>query len=190
MELEHRDALRAAVKTLDRLGIEHLLFGANAQNVWGDPRYTKDVDFVLLLEDARFSEFLTAASAAGFAVEPDRHLDRLRTSRMGKLALGKIYVDFVLGETDFDRSAMARRRRVDYLDTSLWVASPEDLILYKLIAHRSRDLADIESVIRRQWADLDRSYLRKWARWLADNTGLERIRTTLRTMLARFGKKR
>jgi hypothetical protein len=74
------------------------------------------------------------------------------------------------------------------MDIPWRVASPEDVILYKLVAHRSRDLPDIENVIRRGRETLDRFYLRKWARWLARQTGLGRIDTTLRTMLRRYGR--
>lgn len=190
MEIEHRDALAAAVGALERLGVDYFLFGANAQNVWGDPRYTKDADLILVLPDERFGELLDALLSVGYSVKRDEHRTRLRSGRMLKLPFGGITVDFVLGETEFDRSALTRRRRVNYVGIDLWVGSAEDIVLYKLIAHRMRDLADIESIVRRQRANLDLAYLRKWARWLADATGFKRIETTLRSMWKRYGKPR
>ena len=56
-------------------------------------------------------------------------------------------------------------------------------------AVKSQDLADIEVVIRRQRALLDRAYLAQWAGWLAEETGLDRIRTTLDAMLERYGSR-
>ena len=190
MEIEHRDALRAAVGTLDRLGVEHFLFDGNAQNVWGDPRYTKDADLIINLPEERFAELLGALAEVGFKVVPETHSGRLQRNRMVKLGFGMLSVDFVLGETEFDRIAMERRRRTDYLGMELWVVSPEDLILYKLIAHRPLDVADIEKVIRRQRGKLDRKHLGKWARWLARETGLKHIETTLGTKLRDFGTRR
>ncbi|MBI2898563.1 MAG: nucleotidyltransferase family protein [Planctomycetes bacterium] len=190
VEQERRGALAAAAGALEKLGVPYFLFGANAQNVWGDPRSTTDADFVFFLSDERFGEALTRLSDAGFSVQPERHHERIRVNRMTKLRFREFAVDFVLGETEFDRMAATRARKVEYLGTSIPVVSPEDLILYKLIAHRSRDLADIENVIRRQRDVLDRAHLRKWARWLARNTGMRRIVTTLGRMLRSFGKRR
>lgn len=189
MELEHREALRAAVETLERLGAGYFLFGANAQNIWGEPRFTKDVDLILFLAEDRFDSLLSALGGAGFPVESDRHVARLRSGRMLKLSHGAVSVDFVLGETEFDQSALGRRRRLRYLDLPVYVASPEDIVLYKLIAHRAHDLGDIEKIIRRQRAVLDYVYLGKWAKWLAKQTGFRRIETTLHTMIRKFGKK-
>lgn len=186
---ERREALAAAVAALERLGAPFYLFGANAQNVWGDPRATADADFVFFLSDERLGDFLRFLSEAGFAVQVDRHLGRLRHSRMAKLRFRDFSVDFVLGETEFDRNAQTRTKRIEYLGISLPVVSPEDLVLYKLIAHRPRDISDIEMVIRRQRANLDLAYLRKWARWLARETGLKRIETTLGKMWKRFGRR-
>lgn len=190
VEIEHQDALRAAVGVLERLRIPYFLFGANAQNVWGQPRYTKDADFVLFLDEPGFADLLSGLGSSGFAVDPTRDAGRLQAGRMIKLGFAGITVDFVLGETEFDRSALARRRQKEYLGMSLEVASPEDVILYKLIAHRSHDLGDIEGIIRKQRAHLDRAYLRTWARWLSRETGLPRIQSTLSRLLREFGRKR
>lgn len=187
MQLEHREALLKAVEVLDSLGAPYMMFGGNAQNIWGNPRFTKDADLVFVLDDAQFGQMLESLARLGFAVELPLHLDRLTRGRVVKLPFGKTSVDFIVGETPFDQSAFARRQQVEYLGVSLRVVTPEDLILYKLIAHRAQDLADIEVVIRRQRAHLDRTYLSKWAVWLAEETGLDRIRTTLSDMLERFG---
>src|SRR5438128_580171 len=103
-----------------------------------------------MLEESRFLDLLSTLKAGGFDVHFDQHAERLRRNRMVKLGFGNVSVDFVLGETEFDSIALDRSRRVTYLDIPLRVASAEDLILYKLIAHCAHDLGDIEKVIRRQ----------------------------------------
>lgn len=187
MSLPHGDALRAAVDVLDRLGVEHVLFGGNAQNIWGDPRFTKDADLVIQLPDDRFEELLGALAGSGFQVDLARHLDRLIKGRIVKIAFQLVSVDFVIGETDFDRSALRRRLRVEYLGVPIHVVSPEDLVLYKLIAHRPQDLADLDKIFRRQRARLDDAYLDTWAQWLVRETGLTHIQTTLAALRARLG---
>lgn len=44
------------------------------------------------------------------------------------------------------------------------LCTPEDLIIYKLLSTRPRDLEDVKGIVRRQGAALDRPYLLKWLR--------------------------
>ena len=67
------------------------------------------------------------------------------------------------------------------------IASAEDLILYKLAAHRRKDLAHIEDIIVRQGSQLDVTYLRTWAQRIAAATRRFEIRGTLDYMLAEQG---
>ena len=43
-------------------------------------------------------------------------------------------------------------------------ASAEDLLIYKLVSWRERDVLDVHSIVRRQ-KDLDTAYLKKWIAW-------------------------
>lgn len=187
---ELREPLRAAVAALEELGVEFYLFGAAAQNVWGYPRFTGDADFILALPDERHPDLIRVLQRHGFSPRAASALQRLRTSRMLKAAWQRWTIDFVLGETEFERSAMGRRRILDYLDSRLPVASAEDVILHKLIAHRGQDLVDIENIVRRQASGLDRRYLRKWAAWLARETGYDRIQSTLEVALKKSRRRR
>ena len=64
------------------------------------------------------------------------------------LAAGQsVDVDIFLSETDFQRSVMSRRMAVEFELRSLWFVTPEDLLLFKLIANRPRDLGDVEDVL-------------------------------------------
>ena len=63
------------------------------------------------------------------------------------------------------------------------IAAPEDLILYKLIACRPKDEADIEGIVQRRGDKLDIAYLRKWAEWLSRETAKPLIMQTLKKYL-------
>ena len=58
---------------------------------------------------------------------------------------------------------------------SIWIVSPEDLVLLKLIANRPRDLIDVADILFVQ-GQLDESYMTHWAGRLGI---LEQLKTAL-----------
>ena len=59
----------------------------------------------------------------------------------------------------------------------------KDLILFKLIASRPKDILDIRSIILRHKKHLDTPYLRKWAQVISDDLGDVEIYTELEKLL-------
>ena len=55
--------------------------------------------------------------------------------------------------------------------TDLFVATPEDIILYKLQSWRRQDQADIER-LKNEVDDLETSYLRSWIERIERTTGI------------------
>jgi hypothetical protein len=105
-----------------------------------------------------------------FAADPDA----LRAAATRRSMFNVIHheavvkVDFVVRkDTAYRIEEFERRRLVDVDGHPLWMVSPEDLILSKLVwAKESRSelqLRDVRSVLRLQQAALDRPYLDRWA---------------------------
>jgi hypothetical protein len=82
-------------------------------------------------------------------------------------------VDLFLAETEFLTEVMARRSRAEAEGRRLWLVSPEDLVLLKLLAGRPRDLGDVADVLFMQ-GQLDVEYMRRWAVKLGVIEELER----------------
>ena len=76
-----------------------------------------------------------------------------------------VEIDIFLAESRFQASLLARRMRLEVDDVLAWVASPEDLILLKLVAARPRDIGDVMDICLAQ-GQLDEPYLRHWAKEL------------------------
>src|SRR5437764_10915178 len=96
-------------------------------------------------------------------------VDFARKSRVVLLqhADTSIGVDISCGALPFEQELIKRAQEFKVHDVTLNVASPEDLIITKAVAHRRRDLIDIESLVQAH-SDLDLARVRNWVQQFAD----------------------
>ncbi len=181
-----REVFLAAIDTAESGSFPYLLYGGLAAGLWGEPRYTEDVDIVLFISERDALRFLRAAAQSGFAVDEGLALQQLQVSGWARLPLEEEkspwHLDLTLGDSPFDRSALSRRKGVVLFDRKVWVASPEDLVIYKLVSARDRDMMDVRQIARRQ-KGLDVPYLRKWAAWW-EREGIAGMRKRVEVLLA------
>ena len=162
-------ALGDFVQIFERLGIPYVLMGGIAVRVHGIPRPTHDVDFTVAIDRDRLPELFEAVQEAGYTV-PEEYargwVDQVAGMPLVKFRLyleGRgIDIDLFLAESRFQTEVLARRRREVIDELAVWLVTPEDLILLKLLANRPRDLADVGDILFTQ-GQLDESYLRRWA---------------------------
>ena len=57
-------------------------------------------------------------------------------------------VDLSFGWLPFEEEALRARTNVTFADVTIPVARPEDLVIYKLVASRPRDVDDAEALVR------------------------------------------
>ena len=149
----------AASDILKFLASHHVpacVIGGLAVQRWGEPRATQDVDVTLLApfgQEAASIDLLLSryrprdAGARRFALE--RRVLKLR-------ARDGVPIDVSLGALPFEIEVLDRASPWRLSPTiDLVVCSAEDLIVYKLVASRPRDLLDVEGIVRLQWRDLD-----------------------------------
>lgn len=158
------------VALCERNQLDYAIMGGIAVRVHGIPRPTYDVDMEVAIQDDQLAMLFNQAEELGYEIAPiyrtgwrdtvgSMPLVKLKTY----LAAGQsVDVDLFLNETDFQRSVMSRRMAVEFEGRSLWFVTPEDLLLFKLIANRPRDIGDVEDVLFIQ-GQLDEAYLRHWA---------------------------
>jgi predicted nucleotidyltransferase len=155
-----RSALAAVGEILDRLEIRWVVFGALAANLYrAETRFTQDLD--LLLQDAGpgVSAIEAALASSGWKVRraiPDGTMLRARHVEHGD-------VDLVMAGTPYQHEALARAREEVLGDgTRVRALAVEDVVLHKLIAGRTRDIADVESILDAA-VPMDEAYLERWA---------------------------
>jgi hypothetical protein len=178
IELAH--ALRDFVAVFDGLKAPYVVMGGMAVRFYGIPRATYDVDFTVALERERLPELYLRVRELGYSI-PDPYdagwVDSVAGMPLVKARLyleGRgIDVDLFLAESRFQKQLLLHRRQELLDDAPIWLVSPEDLILLKLLAGRPRDHADIGDILFTQ-GKLDEDYMRQWAKELGVVTDLER----------------
>jgi hypothetical protein len=159
----------------DLLGETHLkgmVIGGVAAGLLGRPRFTADVDAMILIEPEQIGPFFQACARAGFSSRISGAEDFARDHRVVLLRhdTSGIPVNISLGALPFEIEQMERSLTFEIEGRSIHYPTPEDFIISKAVAHRPRDLEDIRSVIAcHRWLDVKRieHWVMQFARALA-----------------------
>jgi hypothetical protein len=76
-------------------------------------------------------------------------------------------IDITLGVLPFEEEVVTRSKVYDTGMLSIRLPTPEDFIIMKAVAHRPKDLIDIQSIIDAH-PDLDVDRIRRWAKSFTD----------------------
>ena len=164
------DLIGLFIEPLEQLGIPYMVTGGVASVIYGDPRFTRDVDVVLQLAGADVRRLAAMFAAGDFYVPPLEVLEE-EASRGGHFNL--IHRDtalradiYLVGGDRLHRWALERRGRVLVGTISIWVAPIEYVILRKLeyfVASGSdRHLRDVAMMLRISGDRVDRPELERW----------------------------
>jgi predicted nucleotidyltransferase len=75
----------------------------------------------------------------------------------------EVVVDLILADSEYLRTALARRRLVAFGSLQIPILTVEDLILLKTLAGRLQDQADLEKIRARQKElGVDWDYVERW----------------------------
>lgn len=167
------------LEAFDRLEIPYMVAGSTASSVHGMWRATQDVDFVAriraedvdpLVEELQ-SEFYIDADQIRSAIENRRSFNVIHFESSYKFDVFPLSVDA------FQQAQFGRRKDESFAlfgkePIEFTVASPEDVILSKLVWYRrggetsSQQWNDILGVLAVRRNELDNDYLRRWAEQL------------------------
>ena len=162
------EVFRKITAFLNKEQYDYLLIGGIAVGALGDPRMTQDIDFCLFVSKAQIKNLLKKAKDEGFGFQEKEVLSRIRETGTFQIRCGSYHIDFLIASTDFEKTALRRRQRLKVYGAEAYFPTAEDMILFKIVPARHIDLADIEGIVARKGAELDREYLLDWARRLSD----------------------
>lgn len=160
-----RAAIEAVQRLLQKFDNRGVIIGGIAVGLLGRPRLTADVHAVFLLSTQDISRFVELARAEGiFPRIPDAE-EFARKTRVLLLRHKptETNIDVSLGILPFEDEMVARGSTKTFADLSVRLPTPEDLIIMKAIAHRPRDLEDIQTIAEK-YPDLDRGRIEEWVR--------------------------
>lgn len=178
-----RAAVRKLISISDKLEASWMLIGAAAVAKWGYPRATQDVDFTIALGEEIAPQVDEHMAKAGFEklsgpeeIGPTRlHFSKYWLPGPSKHPEDGIGVDVFFVSTEWQEEAMSRKVRgvVKKGWPEFWIASKEDLLLYKIGAMRSKDIIDLEGLMERQYDHFNWNYIHYWAQSLGLLTHVE-----------------
>jgi hypothetical protein len=154
------DPIAALLVALDRSGLDYVVIGGHAVNVWLEPRFTADVDVTIQAGPAGMDRLKDVLGGEGYRVIREHGAD---------VASGPDFVRFVsqgegvtlevqTAKTEFQRESLRRAAASGNVPR---IATPEDLIVMKLIANRPKDQIDLQGLV--QLDGLDWAHVERWA---------------------------
>ncbi len=173
-------ALRAVRAALEDVEAPSAFIGGVAVIARGVPRYTADIDATVLAANLDLDDLVRVLRLRRLHPRIERALEFARAHQVLLLRHGPtgVDLDLSLAWLDFEAEAIRRARPVDYAGVVINAAGAEDLIVYKIIAHRPQDLEDAERLLILHGSKVDVTRVRRILLGLAEALeGPDRVQT-------------
>jgi hypothetical protein len=162
------------IHVLSQSNIPYMLSGSVAMSLYIIPRATRDFDFIIHLKAQDVDSFVENFKV-GYYCDKDSVIEAVKYHRMFNIIdhNSGFKADFVvLKDEPFRQEEFNRRRKINYFGKDIFVVSPEDLIISKLIwiqqLESSIQKDDIKNLIAIQ--NVDWPYIKNWVEKLELNT--------------------
>jgi predicted nucleotidyltransferase len=160
--------------------VSYAIIGGVAIGLIVQPRETQDIDAVAWIDLVDLPGLLKSASGFGFVsrlADPQSFAENSRMVLLTHTETG-LSVDVSCGALPFEREMIDRSIEFKVNELIVKVATPEDLLITKAIAHRGKDLIDIENLLT-VYPELDLSRVRSWVKQFADILEMPELLTDL-----------
>ena len=165
---EQFDFLRRLTENLSAAGIPYMITGSLSSSFHGQPRATNDIDIVVAPSAQQLDSFLSMFDD-DYYLSPEAAKRALRSGGMFNVIESETgwKADLIIQKSrPFSEEEFNRRVRVDLMVLSVFVTTPEDIILAKLEwsarGESERQYKDAIGVALTQGEALDQDYLRRW----------------------------
>ncbi len=160
------DFLKILTGYFEKNKIAYMLSGSVAMSIYALPRFTRDFDFVVHLQPEDVPTLMQCFNE-GYYCDEDAVREAIKNKGMFNIIDHKsgYKADFIiLKDEPYRLAEFERRKPVTFLHSQIYLVSPEDLVISKLIwiqqSRSSLQMEDIKSLL--ELADLDHNYIKKW----------------------------
>jgi hypothetical protein len=169
------DTLHEVERIFDKLKLTRSYGGAIAYNYYGPPRLTQDLDVLVLIPDSRVPALVEELSATGWrhpcsksaSIDLRAVLAELRSSaHLAVFEWKGVRVEVFTPWHPFHHRVLERSPEEEFEDRRIRIHAAEDLIVFKKIFDRPKDLTDIKAILLSQTGKLDLDRIRNDARGL------------------------
>jgi hypothetical protein len=177
------EPLHALQRLLERFGEQGVIIGGIATGFLGKPRFTVDLDAMFLASAGDIPHILEMAKEEGIEPRTDKVMEFAKRSRVLLLrhSASGASIDITLGVLPFEEEVVARSKIFDTGMLSLRLPTPEDLIIMKAVAHRPKDLIDIQTIVDSH-PELDVERIQYWVKSFAEVLETPGLWTDIETM--------
>lgn len=178
----------AVARIFEPLGIRYLVGGGVASTVQGEPRYTRDVDMAVHLQQSQVEPLIRSLEESAFYFHPGSIRASITGWHYFDLVHKKLFVKvdcYVRPDEGIHAEEMRRAKKIQVGSTpadALFVATPEDTVIQKLVWYRMGDEVqdhqrrDVVGILKTWKSKLDDGYLDRWAAELRIADLLDRVR--------------
>ena len=182
------DVIRFVDELIRELDVDYVVIGGIAVSAQAEPRSTKDIDLILLIKPSDVDSLLEAIESKGLKISKKAEVaKKLKDGRPAKIIWDERFsFDLRIAIYSIDENAIDAAEEVDLerYDVTLRVATPEDLIVYKLARYDDTDRKDIKSLIALN-KYLNWEYIKEQATILNQEAPGTRIMKSLREVMGK-----
>jgi hypothetical protein len=164
---EELEVLKEVTQALNNSEISYMVTGSIAMNYYAFPRMTRDIDIVLEIQRNDIATIVSLFKD-DFYIDQDSIEQAVNKPGIFNIIHNEyvIKIDFIVKKPDEFRQIEFQRRRQIVIDkASMWIVSPEDLILSKLWwakdSKSEMQISDIKNLLDSS-DDIDNIYIDKW----------------------------
>jgi len=144
--LDIYEETKALLLELEAAHADYALCGAMALAVHGVPRFTSDIDLLVIRSGADAVEEVAKGRGFVFGAAPMGFQDGVEVRRWSKLVGSEVLTLDLLVASPLDRDVWESRMRAMLGAQAISVVSREGLIQMKLRAARPKDIIDVQSL--------------------------------------------
>ncbi len=176
------NALIQLINTVSRYlrkeNIPHAVVGGICVAIWGRPRATEDVDLLIDIDETQLPALCDHLKEHNIRIDLEKARKAVRDGTSFPLydSWSIHWVDARVPTRPIDRITLERATTIELAEEPVSIATPEDVILSKLMGSKSQDLLDARSIVLRRDGDLDLEYLQNRVRELKMEAQWEKVR--------------